>query len=285
MSYCVEYPSGSGMIVELNDDNTWRLPGHLSANFKSSPFKDGTGTWSGKFGDFLTMYGSDGKTEILELKDASEREGPATDPRLRPGSTAPIWRRIMKPGEPHLWVGVAGKGGAELGLGAEILFAVVVSSQNLQRWCAFRMLSGRFGFAGGGGGGISLVVITGVTSPKQLEVGVQSGSDWALSIGERWGSVAKSLTQVKELTELGSRVKFCLEQGDKLVTLGKGVCQEACLDYDEVNMLVLDTAAGAGAELGYYWWIGTVSVLGDSTNPPRAAGGRGPVIVPRYRRC
>lgn len=274
------------MIVELDDNNTWRLPGKVPANFRSTPFAKGRGTWSGTLGEFIDLYEDGNGEPVLTLKNASGRNGPATDPRLRPGANAPYWNRVAKPADPNLWVGIAGKGGAELGLGGEILFAVVISSRNTQQWCAFRMISGRFGFAAGGGAGVSIVVITGVNSPRQLQQGVQSGSDWAVSIGERWGSIARSLTKVKELTELGSRVKFCLENGDKLVTLGKGIYQEACLDNDEPNLLVVDTAAGAGVELGYYWWIGTFTVIGDSSNPPKVAAPQqsSPMYFPRFRK-
>lgn len=263
--------SGQEVLIEMDDDKNWRLRPPIPSGFRSL-IGEGSGKWRAEFGDIVQILGSN-KQLLVELRATEKREGYAFA-GLQPNGTFAIktdWRRVARPLPPNgvgLWAGVAIKGGAEIGLGAEGIVAVVVSAANRQRWFTFGMLSGRAGIAGGFGAAGSLVVLTGVNDPMELHHSLQSGTDWALSIGGRWAQMSKALTGLGDLKDLGKLIWFSIEHGDQLVTLGKGVYQEACLDYEEQNLLVVDTPAGAGVELGYYWWAGTVYVRDQGTGKP-----------------
>ncbi len=279
--YCVEYPAGSNVIIAIDSDNTWRFAGKIAAGYQSTPFRTGFGTWSGTFGDMIDIWGPNGTgregksggTPWLELRRASGKEGPAYDPGRQVGSTNLYWRRVARPSEMGLWVGLAGKGGGELGIGAEIDLGVVISAQLPSRWFAFGMKTGRIGAAAGIGGGLSLAIVTGVNAPNQIETKAYVGTDWAVSIGERWGTLAKNGLKafgktIQELSELGDRVKFCIEHGDWLVQLGKGAYQEACLDCEELDITIVDTPVGGGLELGYYFYLGEAYVIAQGSGTP-----------------
>jgi hypothetical protein len=263
---------GADVLLEIEDDTKqWRLRPPLPPGYRRL-ISEGSGRWKADWGGILQILGSDNRL-LAELRGTEKREGWAfADPQPN-GSFAmrTEWRRVARPlpaGGMGLWAGIAVKGGGEVALGAEGVMAVVVSAANRQRWFAFAMLSGRAGLAAGLSGAGSLVVLTGVNDPMELHKSFQSGSDFALSIGGRWAQMGKALTGLEDLKDLGKLIWFSLEHGDRLVTLGKGVYQEACLDYMEQNLLVVDTPAGAGAELGYYWWFGTVYLLKQGTGKP-----------------
>ncbi len=265
--------SGQGpeLTVEMEESGVWRLRGPFPPDYRRL-VPEAAGRWRNTIGDMIHLNGSDGKM-LIELRGRGGREGWAYAGLQPNGSFAfqSRWRRVAKPLPANglgLWVGLAVKGGGEVVLGAEGVLAVAVSAGNLQRWFAFGMLSGRAGIAGGISGSGSLVVLTGVDRPADLHHSIQSGSDWAVSIGGRWAQMAKGLSGLEDLKELGKLVIFALDHADQLVTLGKGVYQEACLDYEEQNLLIVDTPAGAGLELGYYWWAGTVYVLTEGAGKP-----------------
>lgn len=273
MTTCVAIRlDGADLLVEMQDDTKeWRLRGPFPPGYRTL-VSEGSGKWKADWGGIVQILGSNNQV-LLELRGIEKRDG-WTFAGLQPNGSFAIktdWRRVARPLPSNgfgLWAGIAVKGGGEVGLGAEGILAVVVSAANPQRWFAFGMLSGRAGLAAGIGGAGSLVVLTGVNDPMELHKSFQSGTDWALSIGGRWAQMGKAVTGLEELKDLGKLICFSLEHGDQLVTLGKGVYQEACLDCAEQNLLVVDTPAGAGAELGYYYWAGTVYVLKQGAGKP-----------------
>ncbi|HLJ48177.1 MAG TPA: hypothetical protein VKU01_19315 [Bryobacteraceae bacterium] len=280
--YCIEYPVNSGYIIDIDEDNTWHIAGKVPAGYQSSVFRSGFGTWSGTLGDMIEIWGPGGTgkeggyggTPLLQIREASKKEGQAANTSAPAYSRAARWRRIARPGDQGLWVGIAGKGGGEVFIGAEAYFATVISAQLPSRWFAFTMRTTRYGFAVGLGGGLSLVIATGIKAPHDIESELFTGSDWAVSIGERWGTLAKNGFKafgktLQELADLGPRIQFCIEHGDWLLQLGKGIYQEACLDNETREVTVVDTPVGGGLEIGYFWYYGQANVVTEGVGAPQ----------------
>ena len=253
----------------LERTKIWRVVGKPPADLATTPFREGQGTWEGEFGDMIRLLALDKKTTVMELRRASGKSGPAWNPKQGAAmDTHTTWRRVATPGMPGLWGGFVGKLGAAVGLGAEDGVGIVYSAENFSRWFLFSLGNLKVGAYAGIGGGLSFALWTGIKSPSQADGAIQGGSDWAISLGAKWGTLAKNLAGVEKIEELSKMAENCYTNVDKVIAGAKSIYGELCLDYDSENLVVIGTPVGASLELGYYWYVGATRVLAQGNGAP-----------------
>jgi len=193
------------------------------------------------------------------------------------------WVACAKPQQRSVtgaWVGLAGKGGGELIVGADAAPAFVLSMDNPHRGMSFIAYSGRAGVAGGLGGCFSVCLVTNVSNPASLNGFAYSGTDWALSLGTPLKKMATAVREAAVLLEAARAAKFAeaaefaFKHADAVVNLGKLLLYNSNIDTDETSVNLLDLP-GPGVELGYYWyWTQVRGCVGWSGAPvmPKDSG-------------
>jgi len=172
------------------------------------------------------------------------------------------WTACAKPQQRSntgCWVGIAGKGGGEVGIGADAAFAAVWSMDNPKNGMSFIVYSGRVGLAGGAGGCFSACLVTGIYNAGKLDGFAYDGSDWAFSVGTPLKKTATAVRDFAVLIEAARAAKFAQAaefvgaHADAVVNLGKLILYNSNIDTDDVSVNLLDLP-GPGVEVGYYWY-------------------------------
>jgi hypothetical protein len=172
------------------------------------------------------------------------------------------WVSCAKPQQRSVtgaWIGLAGKGGGELVVGADAAPSCVFSLDNPRNGMSFIAYSGRAGIAGGLGGCVSVCLVTNVTSPASLNGFAYSGTDWALSLGAPLKKVATAVREFAVLLEAAKAARFAkvaetaFTHADAVVNLGKLLLYNSNIDTEETSVNLIDLP-GPGVELGYYWY-------------------------------
>lgn len=252
------------MLLELDNEGGWRQLAPFHPNWRLI-LPSACGTWKTAIGDECVLYEETGSQQVFLLRGFSANQGPAffgLQGIQYQGSAS--WRRIAKPlpesGNPGMWAGLAGKGGAAAGVGADaaLCYVIPIHAPDSNGF-AFLFYSGRFGANVGASGGAAFVLVTGVQKPMELNGFVQTGVDWALALGGKWSSMAKGLGKLDDLTKV---IKAVHDNTDAIVGAAKSVYQGAFLDWEAKSVSVVDVV-GAGLEAGVYWFAGRCVLLSD----------------------
>lgn len=265
--------SNGTLTIELDSDNSWRLVSKHSEWFYYFP-NEASGQWKMGLMDQLYLYGQDGKECFLVRQ--YEQTGGAAFYFLQSNNSYAIstrWRRVSKPftGQTGCWTGIAVKGAAGIGAGAEAVPSLVFSWDHLGKGATFNCLSGRLGLVGGFSGGVALVIVTGFPDINQINGFSLSGWDWTLSLGakakgfEKLGSTGPMIKRMVEginsFENVIRKVKD-EEKAKELIGAGKGIVQSNGYDWSEQSVTVIDVPlAGGGGEAGVYWYWGSCKLL------------------------
>ena len=252
------------LSLEFDNDGVWRQVAPFHPNWQLIlPYA--CGKWKKSIGDEGVLYDETGSAQLMVLRSFGENSGNAffgLDGVQFQGSA--LWQRMAKPlpasGNPGMWAGLAGKGGAAAGAGAEaaLCYVVPVFSPGSNGF-GFFFYAGRLGLNVGASGGAVLVLVTGVQEPMELNGFAQTGTDWALALGGKWSSLAKGLGKLDDLAEI---IKAVQKNADAIVGAAKSVYGGAFLDWEEKSVSMVDLV-GAGLEAGYYWFAGRCVLLTD----------------------
>ncbi len=260
--------------LELEKSGRWRqLPPFNPCWKVLLPYP--TGVWKDHWGEIHIKDESKRHTYVI-LRAVDKDSGPAfcdpmgNDHWLMGGAQFTgqgQWVRRAKPlpssGNPGLWVGLAGKGGGALGIGAEGVVAYVVPIYSPKsNGFAFIFYSGRLGVNAGASANTSIVLVSGVQEPGDLEGYVQTGVDWNLSLGGKL-SAFKNVQAIGKLEGIANIIKMTQKNADSLATAAKTLYQGGSMDWEEKNVCVLDLPVGGGLEAGLYYYIGRCKIIKD----------------------
>jgi hypothetical protein len=178
-----------------------------------------------------------------------------------------------------LWIGVGVKGGTMFGpVGIETLGGFVINVGANLKGMAITGTTNRIGLGGGASGGVCVILITGVTSPSQLNGLLLGDTDYNVSLGPNWGKLAK-LKKVKPLLDVfqkfgaltGGALKALLKTPDGAVNVAKAA--KAVKDvygseaYGEPNVIVADIPPlGYGVELSVFFGVSKFNAVVDNTD-------------------
>ena len=126
----------------------------------------------------------------------------------RPPAPPPVPRAADEEPEisTNVWFGLSVDFGGHLAVwGRNTLYAQLYSMDTYHR--SFRMESerNRWGPGLGAGAGLSFVMITGLSRPRQLQGSKQTSWDFQLALGGRWGELIKGAGKVRQLRRLMER--------------------------------------------------------------------------------
>jgi len=188
------------------------------------------------------------------------------------------WTACAKPqqrSQSGCWVGIAGKGGGEVGIGADAAFAAVWSIDNPKNGMSFIVYSGRAGAAGGAGGCFSACLVTNIYSAGALNGFAYSGSDWAFSVGMPLKKTATAVRELAAFLQAAKVAKFAQAaeivgtHADAVVNLGKLILYNSNIDTEDTSVNLLDLP-GPGVEVGYYWYWSQVRGCFSWSGKPEA---------------
>lgn len=171
------------------------------------------------------------------------------------------------------WIGIGVSGGGILGIGgAGAMYSQLYSTDTMDQSFVATSDRGRWGVGLGGGVKLSLVVAMNAPDPSALQGLDNSGVDFAISLGGRWGSVVKTIGKSPRIMRILTRVTEAVSRA------GFNPRTITQLNPDEYAELVsrfregfsLGSAggtpgiqafeipmAGAGLELSLYWASGS----------------------------
>jgi hypothetical protein len=177
-----------------------------------------------------------------------------------------------------IWVGLGVKVGMQNAVsGNENMLGFAVSIDHPERWMVLNAQMQRQGFGFGASGGISVILVSGVKHPNQLQNHRQGEFDFNFSIGgslsrgakagmaaKKYGPLVRFVKRVGAKTPQAFR-KALLNDPDKVAELVKMIKnnKEAWgLDPNKPNVLMIDTPAGGGGEVSVFYSTATYSAFG-----------------------
>jgi len=262
------FDPGRSILLELSSDGSWQQspPYHPEWTLL---LPESAGTWYRAMADEVYICGQNKKDKYFLLRSFEQNQGHANFGGIYHGSWdgSARWTRTSKPlpesGNIGMWVGLAGKGGAALVVGAEgVLCYVIPIHSPKSNGFGFVFYSGRLGANVGASGNAAFVMVMGVQSPQDIDGFVQSGTDWNLSLGGKW-SAFKNIAIIGKLEGVGEIIKGVQKNADALAGAGKAIYQAGTFDWEERGVSVIDLPAGGGLEAGLYWYVGRCAVLGE----------------------
>jgi hypothetical protein len=265
--------SGGVLSFELDDDNTWRLraPYHPEWRYYL-PYPSGKWSRSNLAYEDTYIQDTEGSKTYFTLRSLTEKPSGFAFMNDVSNQSNSSWTRIAKPlpvrGRSGCWAGLAVKGSLGAGVGGEDTFGAVVSFDNSSEGFIFNFNAGRI-LTAGFSAGAAFVLITGFERARDIHNHLFAGTDWTISVGAKAGALAKvkGIGKIMEaIAGIGSKadgvVKVVGKNAKELVGAGKGVYQSGAYDWEEESLNIIDIPlAGAGAEVGWYWYAGTCHVV------------------------
>lgn len=271
MKFNISLERNGEWFVKAPIPKLWRYV--IPNNFAGGRWEyDITGKW------MIWLMDKTDKKVVFDVRDTKKGGGPAFtwlnaksayDGKCR-------WKPAMLPSQ-KIWVGVALKGGAGLGIGAEAGLAAVVDLNTQRHGGSLAMGALRAGATAGASGGLAMLICTGFASVKEMHGHFSSGADYAIAVGPKFGGLVKSskfATLLKNFDGGMEAVEGALKMGRSSTKL-QAVLKEApgaaksamstygmLVDTDAKTMVAIDIPGlGGGAELGVFYSWGKAGVL------------------------
>jgi hypothetical protein len=177
-----------------------------------------------------------------------------------------------------IWIGVGVKAGTHFVVaGIETITGFVFNLGSPSKGMAITGRTTRLGVGFGGNVGSCLILVTGVTSPQQVN-GLMAGNiDYNISLGANWASIGK-LKKLKPIIDLFTTIgavvpgvlKNALKSPDQLVNIVKTV--KTVLEvgksgvFAEPSVIVAEMPGGAGVELSIFHGVTEFNAIYESTD-------------------
>jgi hypothetical protein len=182
----------------------------------------------------------------------------------------------------NAWVGLIAKGGTMFGIvGTETATGYAVSLDDWRKGMAVTVSTSRIGVGAGASGGLTILLITGVQVPSDLNGYMSGGGDFNFAPGPNFGkwikggiSAAKFKPLVAVLEKIGAKTPKALKEALKikpemcgdLYKAGKTVMDTLGIDPGgAVNVVAFDVPfLSAGAEVSFFHGVSTYNAVWDS---------------------
>lgn len=170
--------------------------------------------------------------------------------------------------EPRLnaWLGIVCKGGTMFVVdGIETVAGPVVSLDDPSKWMVITASVSRLGLGFGATGGVSFVLVTGVSKPEQLNGYQDMSTDFNVALGKNWGKLVQAGGKYKKfkpimeaMAKMGAKTpqslkKLLKTEPDRYFDLVKAV--KSVRDYGNLK-------ADGDPEV-FMWDVPFVSLFGD----------------------
>lgn len=207
--------------------------------------------------------------------NGSDSPGVVYLPRV--GAPLPVTEVDNRAGDTQIWVGLAVKGGATVGVaGNETLDGIVVSTDDVRRWMNVIGTVTRLGLGAGASGGVAVMIVGGVKRAADLNGHMQGEMDFNLAIGAKFGPLIKAALAAKAakaakgaarfkpllnfMTKVGAKTpkgfRTALKDPEKIAELGKLVKNNAeawGLQKNNPNVIMIDFPfLGVGTEVSFF---------------------------------
>jgi len=123
---------------------------------------------------------------------AADRPGVVYLPAAGPPHPVNEIRPIAAQHRLNAWLGMAGSAGTQfIVAGIETMVGYVASLDDFGKGMAITASINRLGLGFGAAGGFSIIFISGVNSPSQLDGHQEGGWDYNVALGPKWGELTK----------------------------------------------------------------------------------------------